>query len=89
MTPETARQERKPVANTGRQRAANLPPSWGAATSAKMQRFKSARPAQRLLSMNAAVHNNFNVQRHLISLATLRTLREKSNAQWQDAVAAA
>src|SRR3979409_28876 len=33
----------------------------------KMQRFKSARSAQRFLNMHAAVHNNFNLQRHLIS----------------------
>jgi hypothetical protein len=33
-----------------------------------MQRFKSARSAQRFLSMHAAVHNNFNLQRHLISV---------------------
>src|SRR5438132_11136259 len=32
----------------------------------KMQRFKSARSAQRFLSMHAAVHNNFNPQRHLV-----------------------
>src|SRR5215471_10208255 len=31
----------------------------------KMQRFKSARSAQRLLSMHAAVHNTFNLQHHL------------------------
>jgi transposase-like protein len=33
----------------------------------KMQRFKSARSAQRFLSMHAAVHNTCNVQRHLVS----------------------
>ena len=33
----------------------------------KMQRFKSAGSAQRFLSIHAAVHNNFNLQRHLIS----------------------
>ena len=33
--------------------------------SGKMQRFKSARSAQRFLSMHAAVHNTFNLQRHL------------------------
>src|SRR6267154_3328652 len=33
----------------------------------KMQRFKSARSAKRFLSMHAAVHNTFNLQRHLIS----------------------
>jgi transposase-like protein len=32
----------------------------------KLQRFKSARSAQRLLSMHDAVHNTFNFQRHLI-----------------------
>jgi putative transposase len=55
----------------------------------KMQRFKSARSAQRFLSIHAAVHNNFNVQRHLVSRTTLRNLRNEANAQWQDAVAAA
>jgi len=56
----------------------------------KLQRFKSARSAQRLLSLHAAaVHNNFNVQRHLVSRTTLRNLRNEANSQWQDAVAAA
>jgi putative transposase len=55
----------------------------------KMQRFKSARSAQRFLSLHAAVHNNCNVQRHLVSRTTLRNLRNEANAQWQDAVAAA
>jgi len=54
----------------------------------KMQRFKSARSTQRFLSIHAAVHNNFNVQRHLVSRATLRNLRDEATAQWRDAVAA-
>ena len=33
----------------------------------RMQRFKSARSAQRFLSTHATVYNTFNVQRHLIS----------------------
>src|SRR6202163_731760 len=33
----------------------------------KMQRFKSARSAQRFLSVHAAVHNTFNLQRTLVS----------------------
>jgi DDE domain len=55
----------------------------------KMQRFKSARSAQRFLSMHAAVHNTFNLQRHLISRSTLRIFRAEAANQWRDAVAAA
>jgi putative transposase len=55
----------------------------------KLQRFKSARSAQRFLSMHSAVHNTFNVQRHLISRSTLRIFRAEATAQWRDAVAAA
>src|SRR5215831_11823767 len=33
----------------------------------KLQRFRSARSAQRFLSMHAVVHNTFKLQRHLIS----------------------
>jgi transposase-like protein len=55
----------------------------------KMQRFKSARSAQHFLSIHAAVHNNFNLQRHLISRSTLRTFRAEAAAQWEAAVAAA
>src|SRR5437764_4916064 len=54
----------------------------------KMQRFKSARSAQRFLSIHAAVHNTFNLQRHLVSRSTLRNFRAEAAAQWQDAVAA-
>jgi putative transposase len=55
----------------------------------KLQRFKSARSAQRFLSMRAAVHNTLNFQCHLISRSTLRTFRAEATAEWQDAVAAA
>ena len=55
----------------------------------KLQRFKSARSAQRFLSMHSAVHNTFNVQRHLISRSTLRIFRAEATAEWRDAVAAA
>src|SRR5207247_3414949 len=44
----------------------------------KQQRFKSARSAQRFLSMHAAVHNTFNLQRHLISRSTLRISRSQA-----------
>ena len=55
----------------------------------KMQRFKSARSAQRFLSMHAAVHNTFNLQRHLISRSTLRIFRAEAASEWRNAVAAA
>ena len=54
----------------------------------KLQRFKSPRSAQRFLSMHAAVHNTFNLQRHLISRSTLRIFRAEAAAQWRGAVAA-
>ncbi|MGA7865315.1 MAG: DDE-type integrase/transposase/recombinase, partial [Stellaceae bacterium] len=53
----------------------------------KMQRFKSARSAQRFLSTHAAVHNTFNLQRHLVSRSTLRSFGPKRRAnggmQWR------
>jgi transposase-like protein len=55
----------------------------------KMQRFKSAASAQRFLSMHAAVHNTFNLQRHLISRPTLRIFRAEAAGHWQEAVAPA
>jgi putative transposase len=51
----------------------------------KMQRFKTARSAQRFLNVHAAVHNTFNLQRHLISRSTLRAFRAEAAAQWQAA----
>ena len=54
----------------------------------KMQRFKSARSAQRFLSMHAAVHNTFNLERHLVSRSTLRIVRAEAAREWRDAVAA-
>jgi transposase-like protein len=54
----------------------------------KMQRFKSARSAQRFLNMHAAIHNTFNLQRHLVSRATLRIFRGEAANQWRDAVTA-
>ena len=55
----------------------------------KMQRFKSARSAQRFLSMHAAVHNIFNLQRHLVSRSTFRIFRAEAAIQWQEATVAA
>ena len=54
----------------------------------KMQRFKSPGSAQRFLSLHAAVHNTFSVQRHLTSRRTLRILRTEAFRTWQAATAA-
>src|SRR3984893_4317076 len=55
----------------------------------KMQRFKSAASAQRFLSVHAAVHNTFNLQRHLVSRSTLRAFRSEAATQWRSATTAA
>jgi putative transposase len=55
----------------------------------KLQRFKSARSAQRFLSMHGAVHNTFNFQRHLISRSILRYFRAEATAEWRNAVTGA
>jgi putative transposase len=46
----------------------------------KMQRFKSARSAQRFLSIHFAVYNKPNLQRHLVSRSTLRIFRAEAAA---------
>ncbi len=45
-------------------------------------RFKSPGSAQRFLSLHAAIANHFNVQRHMISRRTLKTLRATASADW-------
>jgi putative transposase len=55
----------------------------------KMQRFKSPGSTQRFLSTPAAVCNAFNVQRHLTSRQTHRTLRSGAMNVWREATAAA
>ena len=55
----------------------------------KMQRFKSPGSAQKFLSTHAAVYNIFNVQRHLTSAQTHRTLRAAAMNTWREAAAAA
>ncbi len=54
----------------------------------KMQRFKSPGSAQRFLSVHAAVYNNFNIQRHLITRPVLRLFRAEAITIWNDATAA-
>ena len=55
----------------------------------KMQGFKSVGSAQRFLSMHAAAHNTFNVQRHLTSARTHRTFRASAMQTWREVVVAA
>jgi transposase-like protein len=55
----------------------------------KMQGFKSARSAQRFVSVHAPVYNTFNVQRHLISRPTYRRFRTAAHQSWREATAAA
>ena len=54
----------------------------------KMRRLKSPGSAQRFLSVDAAVKNAFNVERHLVSRNTLRALRGEAFQNWQAATAA-
>jgi len=53
----------------------------------KMQGFKSAKSAQRFVSVDAAVSNTFN-QRHLMSRPTHRQFRTAAHQSWSDATAA-
>jgi putative transposase len=55
----------------------------------RMQRFKSAGSAQRVLSTHAAIYNTFNVQHHLISRRTLRHFRAEAMRRWDTVTAAA
>ena len=55
----------------------------------KMQRFKSQGQAQRFVFTYGAIYNLFNLQRHLISRSTLRTIRAIAMDGWIAASAAA
>ena len=55
----------------------------------KMQGFKSVESAQRFLSMHAAIHNTFNVQRHLTTARTHRAFSASAMQTWREVVAAA
>ena len=53
----------------------------------KMQGFKSIPSAQRFLTTHAAIHNAFDLQRHMISRPTLRLFRARADSVWAKATA--
>ncbi len=52
-----------------------------------MRKFKSMQQAQRFLNAHAAVHNLFNLGRHLVSAENYRYFRLRAFATWEEAVA--
>jgi len=52
-----------------------------------MRRFKSARQAQRFVSVHAAMFNLFNLGRNLVSAEHYRFLRRNAFIRWSEAVA--
>ena len=52
-----------------------------------MRRFKSIQQAQRFLGAHAAVHNLFNLGRHLVTAENYRYSRLRAFVSWEKAVA--
>jgi putative transposase len=50
----------------------------------QMQRFKSARHAQRFLSSHGPIHNLFQLRRHLLSANDHRAARDRAFQTWRD-----
>ncbi len=55
----------------------------------QMQRFKSARHAQRFLSTHSRIHNHFQLRRHRLIASDHRTARAAAFAVWRDITGAA
>ncbi len=51
----------------------------------QMQRFKSARQAQRFLSSHSQIHNHFQLRRHRLSARDHRQARDTAFRTWRDA----
>jgi putative transposase len=51
-----------------------------------MRRFKSVGQAQLFLGVHSAIHNLFNLGRHLISANHYRSLRKRAFASWKSSV---
>ena len=54
----------------------------------QMRKFKSARQAQRFLTIHGLIQNLFRVGRHLVSSANHRLLRDRSFRVWRQATCA-
>ena len=50
----------------------------------QMQRFKSARQAQRFLSTHGRIHNHFQLRRHRLSAVDYRTALDEAFRIWRD-----
>ena len=50
----------------------------------QMQRFKSARHAQRFLSSHGQIHNLFQLRRHLLTASEHRAARDRAFQTWRD-----
>jgi putative transposase len=50
----------------------------------QMQRFKSARHAQRFLSSHGQIHNHFQLRRHLLTAPEHRAARDRAFQTWRD-----
>jgi len=55
----------------------------------QMQRFKSARHAQRLLSIHSRIHNHFQLRRHRLTADQHRTARDAALRTWREVVGVA
>jgi putative transposase len=52
----------------------------------QMQRFKSARHAQRFLSSHSRIHNHFQLRRHRLSATEYRAARNRAFNTWREVV---
>ena len=55
----------------------------------QMQRFKSARHAQRFLSAHARIHNHFQLRRHRLTAVKHRAVRDAAFRTWREVTAVA
>ena len=52
------------------------------------RRFRSPGSAQKFLYIHAAIYNQFNIQRHLISRRTMKSFRTAAFSDWREVVTA-